>query len=987
MSIPRPLLGRLRTTSSVVMTAVFVVLCATSRLAYSQSARLAIASPVLDPSTSAAVDIGALPVSQPMQVTLRLAPSADRTAALQQFLADQITSSSNSFHQWLTPQQFAASYGATDDQISTVTSYLQAQGLTVESVSPAKTRLTVSGTVAQVQSAFAAPLRSYVISGNSYYGTTATPTLPRSIASSVAGISGLSTIPTPTLTISSVSQSGVSKMIAASSQASDALASAASAVDANSAPILTINTTACSTDLTQADYDNYRALLQQANAQGMTIIATNGCGTRGTGSFPASLSEVTAITTATTTEPFVAIDPRPAWQAASGLPNDGSRDEPDLTTSSLTDFSNAIATIVQQDGGRQGNINGTLYDLAPTPDLYTQPDDAPAGTWESATGLGTVNLNTLIKVYPRTSGISTTTSLTASSYSVTYGTSVTLTSTVTPSSYASANPSGTVTFTGSSGTIGSAALNNGTATYTVSNLAVGTYSVTANYSGDSNYAASTSTSSVVITVSIANATISATIAPTTNVPYGSTATVTATVGLSGSAAPSGTVSAVVEGVTGSAATATLSPNPGGNTATANININAPQPQTAPYTVQVTCTGNQNFQCQSPANVTFTTAKGNTTTTVSLTPAAPQAGTPVTITATVNNNGNGTGTYTFSGNIVFYDNGTLLATVPVATNQASTSKTLSGAVLHSITAVYSGDSNWNGNTSTPVSVTPTLLPATVSITANTTNTLAGANVSFTATVYTTATNAVGPTGTVSFYDTFNSTVALLGTPTLVSNGPNQSIAIFTTTGLQAGTHSVYAIYSGDSNFSTATSSTYGLTVSDFNLTFEPQTLTLTPGQSGQVVVFVGALYGFTGTVSFGCTPPSNSETTCSFSPVTLSGGGSTTLTIVTTAATASSSKNRRYAPFNWGGVGGSVVAVLVWFAAPRRRRAVPTLLAVIAAICLTANIGCGLGGTPSSDPTPGDPGTPLGTQMFTLTAAGSDGVNTVRHTYNYQVTIQ
>ena len=94
-----------------------------------------------------------------------------------------------------------------------------------------------------------------------------------------------------------------------------------------------------------------------------------------------------------------------------------------------------------------------------------------------------------------------------------YGTPITLKSTITPASYASANPTGTVTFTSAAGTIGSAQLSNGTATFTVSNLDVGTYSVTATYSGDSNYAGSASTTSVVITVSIVNATLTAVISP------------------------------------------------------------------------------------------------------------------------------------------------------------------------------------------------------------------------------------------------------------------------------------------------------------------------------------------------------------------------------------------------------------------------------------------------------------------------------------------
>ncbi len=987
--------SRPRTTlSSLAMAGIVLLLSAMP--AVGQSTRLTVAARAINLADPGAVDVGATPSSQPMQITLRLAPSADRVAALNQLLADQITPSSKSYHQWLTPQQFADSYGATDDQIAAVTAWVQSQGLTVAAISPAKTRLTLTGNVAQVQAAFAISLRNYAISGTSYYANATAPTMPSEVAALVASVSGLSNVPSAaTSSISAVSVAGRARLLTNSADTSDALTAAASAVDDNSSPILAISTTTCSTDLAQSDYDNYRALFQQASAQGITVVATSGCGTRGTGSFPGSLSEVTSITTAPTTQPFAAIDPRPSWQSAPGLPNDGARDEPDLTTSSLSDFTSALTTIAQQNGGRLGNVNATLYALAPTPDLYMQPDDSPTGTWESATGLGRVDLQTLIKVYPRSSGaISTTTSLTASSYAVGYGTPITLTSTVTPSSYATAGPTGVITFTGSQGTIGSAALSNGTATYTVSNLSVGTYSVTANYSGDSNYAASSSTSSVVITVSIVNATLTATIAPASNVPYGSTATVTATVSLpNSSGSPSGTVSAQVEGVTGSAASATLSPNPGNNSATANININAPFPQTAPYTVQVACSGNQNFQCQSPANVTFTTVKGYTTTTVSLTPAAPQAGQPVSITATINNNGNGTGTYTFSGNVTFTDTATgkTLATVPVATNQAATSQTLSGNVQHTIIATYSGDANWNGSASNPVQVQPTLLPSTLSVVANTSNTLAGVNVTFTATVYTTATNSVGPTGTVTFYDTFNNAVAQLGVPApLVSNGPNQSIAIFSTTGLQAGTHSVYAVYGGDANFSPATAATYSLNVSDYNLTMVPQTLTLKAGQTGQVVTLLGIVGGFSGTVNFGCTPPSNAETTCSFSQVSLTGGGSTTLTIATTAAvvTQSSRNGGQHRPFTtWNGLAGSALALLLWGGLPRRRRALPTLFLALVAICFTANIGCGNGKSDPTGPVTTDPGTPLGSQIYTVTAAGSDGVNTTRHTYQYQVTIQ
>jgi trimeric autotransporter adhesin len=950
--------------------------------------------------TNAAVDAGTVPASQPIQLTVRLAMPADRSAALDQLLINQTTAKSSSYHQWLTPQQFASQFGATDDQIAAATAWLQSQGLSVDAVAPSGTRMTVSGTVSQVEGAFAVTLRRYEVANALYVANSTQPSIPTEVAGLISGVSGLNQMPVAApATVAAVTSAGA-RVIAApttANQSVDAFAVAATAIDTNAAPILTFSTGECSSDLAQADYDAYHDLFRQANAQGITILATSGCGTRGTGSFPASLGEVTAPTVSPTAAPFVPIEARPSWQVAPGLPDDASRYEPDLTTTSIAAFTQTISTIVQQTGVRQGNINAILYALGSTPGLYTQPDATPStvpGSWERSSGLGVVDLATLLKVYPRATGsIATTTSLIASTYAVGYGTPITLTSTITPSSYASANPTGVVTFTSTSqGTIGSSPLSGGTATFTVSNLGVGTYNLTANYSGDSNYAASGSTSSVVITVSIVNATLTGSIAPSQNVPYGSTATVTATVALpNSSASPSGTVSSQVEGITGALYTATLSPNPGGNTATANININVPPPSTAPYTVQTTCAGNQNFQCQTPVNLTFTTTKGNTSTTISVTPAAPLAGQPVVITAAINNNGNGTLTYTFTGNVIFYDNGKQIASAAVGTNQATLSTSLSGAIAHNITATYSGDANWNPSTASPQTVTPTLLPSTLTLSSNVTNTsgpLAGMNVVLTATVFTTAVNSVGPTGTVTFYDTYNGGIITLGVGTLTPNGPNASIAVISTTNFAGGTHSIYAVYNGDGTFSPATSATLPLTFADYNLTMIPQTLTINQGQNGQVVMLLGAIAGFNGSVTFGCTPPPSTETACSFSPVSLIGGGSTTMTITTTAPTTSTtttgSDRRAALRSNWNLAAGATFAML-FFVVPRRRRALPALLLLLCAVCLTANLGCGNVTTDPSSPT--DPGSPLGTQIFTITAAGSNGVSTTRHNYQYQVTIQ
>ena len=117
-----------------------------------------------------------------------------------------------------------------------------------------------------------------------------------------------------------------------------------------------------------------------------------------------------------------------------------------------------------------------------------------------------------------------------------------------------------------------------------------------------------------------------------------------------------------------------------------------------------------------------------------------------------------------------------------------------------------------------------------------------------------------------------------------------------------------------------------------------------------------------------------------------------MSIVTTAPQYSTSQQARLGQ-GWVLTGGASLAALLCFMAPGRRRSIPTLLLVVLAVCLTANLGCGkgtsttTGGGSTTPPTPTDPGTPLGTQIFTITTAGSDGVNTVRHSYQYQLTMQ
>jgi hypothetical protein len=88
-----------------------------------------------------------------------------------------------------------------------------------------------------------------------------------------------------------------------------------------------------------------------------------------------------------------------------------------------------------------------------------------------------------------TIGFTSSAALTASSKLVQMGSAVTLTATISSSS---GTPSGTVAFYNGSTQLGTGTLSAGVATYKTSSLALGAYNIIANYGGDSNYFASTS---------------------------------------------------------------------------------------------------------------------------------------------------------------------------------------------------------------------------------------------------------------------------------------------------------------------------------------------------------------------------------------------------------------------------------------------------------------------------------------------------------------
>lgn len=102
--------------------------------------------------------------------------------------AAQVDRSSPLYHQWLTPETYRARFGAKSEDVARATSWLAAQGLEVHRTSPLGTRVTFSGTVAQLEAAFQTELHYYLVGGEKHYAMATAPAIPEDLADSVLSV-------------------------------------------------------------------------------------------------------------------------------------------------------------------------------------------------------------------------------------------------------------------------------------------------------------------------------------------------------------------------------------------------------------------------------------------------------------------------------------------------------------------------------------------------------------------------------------------------------------------------------------------------------------------------------------------------------------------------------------------------------------------------------------------------------------------------------
>jgi hypothetical protein len=350
-------------------------------------------------------------------------------------------------------------------------------------------------------------------------------------------------------------------------------------------------------------------------------------------------------------------------------------------------------------------------------------------------------------------------------------------------------PTGTVTFNFGDGSAPAVVAVNGSgqAAATRAYAVIGTYTVTATYNGDSNFATSLGSNTQIVAQASTNTALASSPSPSV---FGQPVTFTATLAVlaPGAGNPTGTVTF----------------NFGDGSPTSTQTVNGSGQAVAPahtyatigtFTATATYGGDTNF-AGSVGNFTQIINQAATTVTVVTSQSPIGVAQPVTFTATVTPTAPGAGIPT--GNVTFnFGDGTLFTTTLNGSGQASATHTYATAGTFTVSATYSGDTNFSGNSGLVTQSLTTATSTTLTSSQNPSN--IGQSVTFTAT----ATSGSGtPTGSITFKDggTTLGTVALAG-----------GSAAFSTSALTAGNHSITAVYGGGGIFAASTSAVLTQTV--------------------------------------------------------------------------------------------------------------------------------------------------------------------------------
>ena len=124
-------------------------------------------------------------------ITLHFKPTPTQQADLDQLLRDVQDPTSPKYRKWLTPEQYANRFGASNADIAQVVTWVEGRGLTVVKQARGKNFVVFKGPAGLVEEALHTEIHHYLVKGEMHYANATAPSVPAAIHPFTIGFSGL----------------------------------------------------------------------------------------------------------------------------------------------------------------------------------------------------------------------------------------------------------------------------------------------------------------------------------------------------------------------------------------------------------------------------------------------------------------------------------------------------------------------------------------------------------------------------------------------------------------------------------------------------------------------------------------------------------------------------------------------------------------------------------------------------------------------------
>jgi uncharacterized protein (TIGR03437 family) len=124
-------------------------------------------------------------------ITMVLQPTAQQQTDLETLLLQQQDRASANFHKWLTPEQFGNRFGMAASDVSSIKTWLAGHGFQIEDTARGRNWIAFSGTVDQVNRSLHTSIHRYLVNGKEHYANATNPSLPPELAGVVRFFRGL----------------------------------------------------------------------------------------------------------------------------------------------------------------------------------------------------------------------------------------------------------------------------------------------------------------------------------------------------------------------------------------------------------------------------------------------------------------------------------------------------------------------------------------------------------------------------------------------------------------------------------------------------------------------------------------------------------------------------------------------------------------------------------------------------------------------------